>query len=125
STVVSPSTAATLSVRVTNTSQRDSDEVVQLYVEHLTPGSDRVPVRELRGFERVHVPAGSSRNVEFSVSAKELSVIDEQGRRSLRAGTFRVHVGGSQPHARSVELTGRTALHVDLSYNGRAVELPY
>lgn len=122
---VSPSTPTTVSVRVTNTSNRDSDEVVQLYVEHLTPGADRVPLRELRGFERVHVPAGQSKDVSFTVAAKDLSVIDDQGRRQLRPGKFRLHVGGSQPDARSAELTGKTPLHIDVSYDGKPCELPY
>lgn len=122
---VSPSSAATVRVRVTNTSQRDSDEVVQLYVEHVTRGAERAPLRELRGFERVHVRAGESRDVEFTVTAKDLSVIDDQGRRQLRPGKFRLHVGGSQPDARSVALTGKSPLHLDVSYGGKAVELPY
>jgi beta-glucosidase len=122
---VSPSAAITVSVRVANTSQRDSDEVVQLYVEHLTPGADRVPLRELRGFERVHVPAGQAKDVSFSVTAKDLSVIDDQGRRQLRPGKFRLHVGGSQPDARSAELTGKSPLHLDVNYDGKITELPY
>jgi hypothetical protein len=34
-------------------------------------------------------------------------------------------VGGSQPDARSAELTGQKPLHLDVSYDGKTVELPY
>lgn len=122
---LSASEPVQISVRVSNAGARDSDEVVQLYVEHQPSTADRVPLRELRGFERVHVPAGQSREVRFSLTAKDLSLIDSGGKRLLSPGKFRIHVGGSQPDARSAELTGTSPLHLDLTYAGQTIELPY
>lgn len=118
-----------ISVQVTNDGARDSDEVVQLYVESNPTSSDaaasRAPIRELRGFQRIHLAAGQTRSVSFEVNAKTFSVIDERGRRLLLPRTFRVHVGGSQPDARSIELIGKTPLQLEVTFNGEACELPY
>ena len=56
----------TVSVELTNTSGREAAEVVQLYL-HQRHGSASRPVRELKGFQRVVVPAGATRTVEFAV----------------------------------------------------------
>jgi beta-glucosidase len=72
--------------RVTNTSARDGDEVVELYVRG--GGMPADPIRELKGFQRVHLRAGESRDVEFTIGADALP------RNSTRVG---VSVGGGQP----------------------------
>ncbi|UJW29783.1 glycoside hydrolase family 3 C-terminal domain-containing protein [Saccharothrix sp. AJ9571] len=61
----------TVSVDVTNTSDRDADEVVQLYV-HQRYGSSSRPVRELKGFERIPVPTGETRTVTFELGPDQL-----------------------------------------------------
>jgi beta-glucosidase len=53
-----------VSVQVTNTSDREAAEVVQLYL-HQRHGSAARPVRELKGFQRVVLPAGTSQKVQF------------------------------------------------------------
>jgi len=69
---------------VKNTSARDGDEVVQLYVGG-EPGEES-PIRGLRGFQRIHLRAGESRQVNFTLGADDLpkSAID-------------ISVGGGQP----------------------------
>ena len=56
----------TVSVKINNSSDREATEVVQLYL-HQRYGSAARPVRELKGFQRVTVPAQSSRDVEFAL----------------------------------------------------------
>jgi beta-glucosidase len=57
-------------VEVTNSSDREADEVVQLYI-HQRHGSASRPVRELKGFQRVALGAGESRTVQFSLGPNE------------------------------------------------------
>jgi beta-glucosidase len=101
-----------------------SDEVVQLYVKDVQ-ASCRVPHHELRGFARLHLKPGESRRVEFALTPKDLSLIDEQGKRLLEPGTFIVTVGGSQPDARSVALMGQAPLSVEFEVVGEALKLRY
>ncbi|NQX35701.1 glycoside hydrolase family 3 C-terminal domain-containing protein [Herbiconiux sp. VKM Ac-2851] len=59
-------------IDVANTSSRDADEVVQLYI-HQRYGSASRPVRELKGFERVALSAGETRTVTFELGGESLS----------------------------------------------------
>ncbi|MEI2277186.1 glycoside hydrolase family 3 C-terminal domain-containing protein [Paenarthrobacter ilicis] len=82
----------TTSVR--NTSNVDGDEVVQLYITDVR-ASITQPVRRLRRFTRIHVPAGQSRDLSFSLSADDLGfwTNKEAGEFVLEPGEFRVTVG--------------------------------
>lgn len=60
-----------VSVDVKNTGKRTGDEVVQLYI-HQQAGSASRPVRELKGFERVTLAPGETKNVRFTLGKKEL-----------------------------------------------------
>jgi beta-glucosidase len=122
--VLSPTDSVDVSVLVRNVGQRRSDEVVQLYVKDLE-ASCRVPHHSLRGFERTTLMPGQSRRVSFTLGPRDLSLIDERGRRVLEPGRFRLSVGGCQPDARSIELGARAPLTAELTVTGEAVELPY
>jgi beta-glucosidase len=63
--------SATVSVDVHNTGSLDAVEVVQLYL-HQRFGSTTRPVRELKGFQSVMIPAGASRSVTFTLGPAEL-----------------------------------------------------
>jgi len=113
-----------VSATVENAGPRAGDEVVQLYVSDLE-ASCRVPHHELRGFQRLALAPGESRRVSFTLGPRDLSLIDERGRRRLEPGRFRVTLGGSQPDARSVALTGQAPLPLELELTGEPLFLPY
>ena len=84
----------TASVTVTNVAGPDADEVVQLYL-HQRHGSASRPVRELKGFRRVHVAAGASETVQFTIGPDELRYWNAAARDFvLEASTFDLWVGG-------------------------------
>jgi beta-glucosidase len=87
----------TVSARVTNTSKMEGDEVVELYLSH--PGIDGAPLRSLAGFQHIHLAAGASQNVTFTLTSRELSIVDPQGNRSVPVGPVDLWIGGSQPPA--------------------------
>jgi len=95
----------TASVEVENTGQRAGDEVVQLYVSDVE-ASVPVPIRQLQGFERIHLGPGETKRVTFTLRARQLSLIDEAGRRVVEPGQFQIAVGGRQP--RPEDLAGGT-----------------
>jgi beta-glucosidase len=80
---------------VRNTSQREGDEVVELYLSF--PQSPVAPRYALRGFTRIHVGAGDTQHVHFILDARDLSEVDDKGDRVVASGTYRVTVGGGQP----------------------------
>jgi len=93
---VKPTENVRVSVDVQNAGEVAGDEVVQLYVVNLKP-SVPVPIRSLQGLMRVHLKPGEKRRAEFALASRQLSVIDNNGKRVLEPGTFRIEVGGKQP----------------------------
>lgn len=81
-------------VTVTNTGKRAGDEVVQLYVRD-NVGSVTRPVRELRGFQRIHLRPGEKRTVEFVLGPEDLSFHGPDLKPVVEPGTFTVFAGGS------------------------------
>jgi beta-glucosidase len=76
-------------VTVTNTGSRAGEEVVQLYVQDVASTVTR-PVRELRGFERVSLKPGESRQVAFTLTREHLGFHDRQMRFVVEPGAFKV-----------------------------------
>lgn len=69
--VIPVGSSTVVSVDVRNTSRRQADEVVQLYI-HQRYGTSSRPVRELKGFERVSLEPGESRTISFPLGAEQL-----------------------------------------------------
>ena len=94
----------TATVTVRNTGQRAGDEVVQLYLRPLSPARER-PLRELRGFQRVHLAPGESRELRFAVTpARDLRHYDEAaGAYAVDPGRYAVEVGASSADLRLSE----------------------
>jgi beta-glucosidase len=82
-------------VDVKNVSTRDGDEVVQLYLTF--PRLPGTPLRALRGFTRVRVPAGTTQHVSLELQSRDLSFVNDAGDRMVASGTYEVAVGGGQP----------------------------
>ena len=92
--VVDTTQTVTVSVEVTNTSDREADEVVQLYL-HQRHGTASRPVRELKGFQRITLPAGESRTLQFAIGPDERTYWNSVARDWVSdASTFDVWVGG-------------------------------
>jgi beta-glucosidase len=96
---------------VTNQSQRAGDEVVELYLNF--PPTAGAPIRALRGFERVHLPAGTTRHVHLDLSSRDLSMVDESGDRVIFPGDYGLTIGGGQPG------TGAPSLQVTFTILGQ------
>ncbi|MFZ1087107.1 MAG: glycoside hydrolase family 3 C-terminal domain-containing protein [Terracidiphilus sp.] len=83
-------------VTVTNTGKLAGDEVAQLYLEF--PKLPGAPLRALRGFQRVHLEAGTSQKLRFELQPRDLSMVTEAGEPIVAEGQYILSVGGGQPH---------------------------
>jgi beta-glucosidase len=81
-------------VTVTNTGSRAGDEVVQLYLRDDFASVTR-PVKQLRGFQRVHLLAGQSQTLTFTLTANDLSFYGEDMKKVVEPGSFTVFAGGN------------------------------
>ncbi len=84
----------TATVKVTNTGDYDGTEVVQLYLRDMV-GSVSRPVKELKGFERITLKKGESRNVAFEINADMLKFYNSNLDYVCEPGDFQVMVGGN------------------------------
>jgi beta-glucosidase len=80
------------SVTVTNTGNCEGTEVVQLYIRDMV-GSIARPVQELKGFERISLKPGESRNVTFTIDAELLKFYNSDLKYVCEPGEFEVMVG--------------------------------
>jgi beta-glucosidase len=87
---------------VKNTSSRDGDEVVQLYVS-LPDAKFPVPVRSLQGFKRIHLKTGETKEVSFKLSPIQMAAYNDDGIPVVSAGKIVLSVGGKQPDVISLK----------------------
>ncbi|MFN8497200.1 MAG: glycoside hydrolase family 3 N-terminal domain-containing protein [Anaerolineae bacterium] len=92
-----------LAFTLTNTGAVEAEEVAQVYLSHLT-ASAPVPRHSLVGFQRVRLAPGASERVTFTLTPQMMTVLDDDGRRALEPGRFRVVVGGCSPGKRGAAL---------------------
>jgi beta-glucosidase len=90
--VVGPEDTLVVSARVCNTGSVTGQEVVQLYVRDLV-GSVTRPVKELKGFKRISLPAGESQRVRFEVPVSTLGFHGPDMQYVVEPGEFRVWIG--------------------------------
>ena len=94
----------TASVTVKNTGSRDGFETVQLYIHDIYATSTR-PVKELRAFRKVHIPAGESVTVSFELTAEDLSYYNHSLEWVCEPGDFEIMTGPNSRDLQSVQLT--------------------
>ncbi len=114
----------TVTAVVGNAGSRAGEEVVQLYVTD-EAATVPVPIRSLAGIQRVFLEPGEVRRIEFHISPRQLSVIDDRGRRVVEPGTFTVSVGGKQPgYSGTADAATTTVVTGRFTASGTPIELP-
>ncbi len=89
-----PGESLTLKATIENVGAVAADEVVQLYVRDLV-GSVTRPVKQLKGFQRVHLAPGESREVSFELHTDDLAFYDRHMQQVTEPGRFHAWIGSS------------------------------
>ncbi len=98
----------TARVNVKNISNRDGDEVVQIYYRAENPSVKR-PIKQLCGFKRVHIKAGESASVMIEVPGRALEFYDvSREKRCIETGEYTFMVGAS-----SADIRESMTLHIE------------
>jgi beta-glucosidase len=90
---------ATLSVDLANSGAREGDEVVQLYLRDMVASVVR-PLKELKGFQKVHLKPGEHRRVQFIIDRDMLSFYNSQLKWGAEPGEFKLMVGSASDDIR-------------------------
>ncbi len=101
-----------LQAQVTNAGAVDGIETVQVYV-----GLERedAPNPQLKKIVKVPLKAGETKKIEAVLPREAFMLYDEKGEHVLNPGTYHIYVGGSQPDARSRELTKKEVCHLQIT----------
>ena len=95
----SPTGNIEVTVDVTNTGQRTGDEVVQLYFKDVV-SSVTVYETQLRGFERITLTPGETKQVHFTLTPKDISLLDKNMKSIVEPGEFQILIGSSSEDIR-------------------------
>lgn len=98
-----PNQSCVVHFKITNTGELDGDEVVQLYIKDLFASVAR-PVMELKGFQRVHLKKGETKELSFQITPDLLSMLDLDLNRIVEPGEFRIMIGASSNDVRLREI---------------------
>ncbi|HET6255032.1 MAG TPA: glycoside hydrolase family 3 C-terminal domain-containing protein [Puia sp.] len=93
---VGPGDSLFLSVQVTNTGHVEGDEVAQVYISALD-AKVPVPIRSLRGFQRIRLRPGQTMTLHFPIAPDAFTVIDDKMNRVPLYGKYSITAGGLQP----------------------------
>ena len=85
--------------KITNTGQIAGDEVVQLYIRDEFASVAR-PLMELKGFQRIHLKPGETKEIRFEITAEMLSMLDVNLNKTIEPGSFRLMIGASSKDIR-------------------------
>lgn len=91
-------------INVKNTGSRDGDEIVQLYIHDQVAEISR-PVKELKGFQRIHLSAGESKDVTFQITPELLKYYNYNLEYILDPGTFDLMIGPNSSNLKKVSFT--------------------
>jgi beta-glucosidase len=81
-------------VEIANTGQREGSEVVQMYIRDRVSSVTR-PVKELKGFEKVHLRPGEKKTVELTITPEALAFYDINMDYVVEPGEFEIMIGNS------------------------------
>jgi beta-glucosidase len=95
SSAIQAGSSVTVSAEVRNVSETDGDEVAELYI--VPPQNAIAPHVELDGIKRIHLRAGETQRVQFILSPRQLSGVDDQGNRAVVPGDYAIYIAGAQP----------------------------
>jgi beta-glucosidase len=99
-----PGQTLTAKVTVTNTGKTEGKEVVQLYTRDLVGSSTR-PVKELKGFQKISLKPGESREATFTITENDLKFYNEALNFVAEPGDFKIFIGPNSRDVRESQFT--------------------
>ncbi|MFT4019598.1 MAG: glycoside hydrolase family 3 C-terminal domain-containing protein [Agriterribacter sp.] len=100
--VIAADETTTITCTIKNTGKLTGDEVVQLYITDKLASVAR-PVMELKGFQRISLRAGESKQISFTITPEMLSMLNAEMKKVVEPGEFTIMIGAS---SRDIRLKG-------------------
>ncbi len=91
------------SVSINNEGDYEAEEVIQLYLTDMET-SVSAPLHSLKSFQRVRLAPGESKTVQFTITPEMMKLVNNDGKKVLEKGTFKIQIGGTSPSSRNTAL---------------------
>ncbi len=101
---IKPTGKLTAKITITNTGNYDGEETVQLYIRDMF-GSVVRPVKELKGFQKVFLKKGESKEVSFTLTVDDLRFYNDKLQYIYEPGDFSLFIGGSSDNVKEASFT--------------------
>ena len=115
---------AAFNLTISNKGPMESREIIQTYVKTPDEGYKN-PGAELRKFKPVFVESNTELKAIIELTPRDLSLINDEGKRIVKPGKYTIYIGTGQPDDRTYELTGRRPLEFNITLTGNTLELEY
>jgi len=99
-----PTEKITATVTVTNTGNYDGEEVVQLYIRDMV-ASVTQPVKKLKGFQKIFLKKGESKQVRFNIGLEELKFFNSDLKWIAEPGAFKLFIGTNSDDVKEASFT--------------------
>lgn len=99
---ISPAGTMSVSCKVKNTGKYAGDEVVQLYIRDLLASVSQ-PIIALKGFRKISIQPGETKEVTFAIAAEQLKMLDKEMKWIVEPGDFRIMIGASSKDIRLMD----------------------
>ena len=102
-----------LEVKLLNKGTYITDEVAQVYIKDLQ--SEYAVINySLCGFQRVTLNPGEGKSVKITIPNRAMAIVNDEGERYIDSKVFRLFVGTNQPDVKSIRLTGKKPITLDI-----------
>ena len=101
-TSMTPSDKIEATVTVTNTGNFDGEETVELYLQDIVASVTR-PVKELKGFQKIFLKKGESKEVKFIIGIDDLKFYNSDLKYTAEPGAFNLFIGGSSDNVQTTK----------------------
>lgn len=99
---LTPSSTIEATIKITNSGNYDGEETVQLYIRDMV-GSITRPVKELKGFQKVFLKKGESKEIKFQININDLKFYNSNLQYVAEPGDFKLFIGGSSDNVQETD----------------------
>lgn len=111
-----------ITVTVENTGSREGTETVQSYVKAVPEEEiENLPNMQLKGIRKCTLKPGEKKEVSIHLPIEAFALYDEEGKRQIYKGCYKIYVGGQAPDKRSEKLTGKSVAEFTVCSRPRAL----
>ncbi|BAX81042.1 beta-glucosidase BglX [Labilibaculum antarcticum] len=103
-TTITKNESIEVNLSLTNSGKYEGEEIIQLYIQDPKAKYAR-PVKELKRFKKVNLQSGESKNISFTLKAKDFGYYSPEGEFLIESGEYYIYVGGNSQEVQQISFS--------------------